>query len=587
MRRMVFRGVILFLSLWLINTAFAVPPYQLTSPENLFQVVLRDLRADMELLASRAFPGGRPPEAWTGNLDYTADNMLADLFVDNELLADQIFGAGQRPEDWIGVATYIPDLVARNIRHDLELSADEFLGFDLRPDEWIGGPLLFRCNHTLMNTVYLLDVFYNIRPRTPETVLDYCAALEDEVEDELVFDAIGTAQLENIPELILAVRGDLERLADEVLGVNNRPEGWLRNLDIESPTLASDIVSDLEMLADVILQGQRPETWITSGGLSQIASYRTMRFNLELLADRALGVGRRPNGWQGESEIFRCQPNVQNLVALTERAYNYTLPVTDAIGPAYCAQVLASVNFAVENPPRPEEIDAAEEAALEFTAESRNAFAYLDQAAIQYMGVLPWGTGFRAWYRNFGESSMMFVSGEEFAVYIDRRWTTMEQEAFDRLPTLDGVQPLTFCDANWCNGPAPTPTPTGSGPLLEIIFAGTPPAEVGPPVTPDADTTGKRLVNWNHIRVNYLLNREDIGRVQVSLEICEEPNQVVCEPVVSVFDITLNAPVPVVSLSGGLNVYELPFGYSTNYAIEGTTLFSNDIWINDPSLQSP
>ena len=182
---------------------------------------------------------------------------------------------------------------------------------------------------------------------------------------------------------------------------------------------------------------------------------------------------------------------------------------------------------------------------------------------------------------------MMFVSGEDFAVYIDRRWTTMEQEAFDRLPTLDGVQPLTFCDANWCNGPAPTPTPTGSGPLLEIIFAGTPPAEVGPPVTPDADTTGKRLVNWNHIRVNYLLNREDIGRVQVSLEICEEPNQVVCEPVVSVFDITLNAAVPVVSLSGGLNVYELPFGYSTNFAIEGTTLYSNDIWINDPSLQSP
>ena len=117
--------------------------------------------------------------------------------------------------------------------------------------------------------------------------------------DELVFDAIGSAQLENVPELILAVRGDLERLADEVLGVNSRPEGWLHNIDLDSPNLAGDIVSDLEALADVILQGQRPETWITSGGLSQISTYRTMRFNLELLADRALGVGRRPNGWQG------------------------------------------------------------------------------------------------------------------------------------------------------------------------------------------------------------------------------------------------------------------------------------------------
>jgi hypothetical protein len=584
MRRMLFRGVMLSLSLLLITTVFAVPPSQLTSPENLFQATLRDIRADMELLAERAFPGGQPPETWTGNLDYTADNMLADLFVDNEQLADAIFGPGIRPEGWIGVATYIPDLVARNIRHDLELSADEFLGFENRPDEWVGGPRLFRCSQTIMNTVYLLDVFYNIRPRTRDTVLDYCGALEDELEDELVFDAIGSAQLENVPELILAVRGDLERLADEVLGVNNRPDGWLRNLDIESPTLAIDINTDLETLADIILNGERPENWIFSGSSSEVGTLRTLRFNLELLADRALGVGRRPNGWQGEAEIFRCQPNVQNLVALTEQAYNYTLPVTDLIGPQYCALVLQSVNFAVENPPRQTEEELAEEAAIEFNAESRNAFAYLDQAALQYMGVMPWGTGFRAWYRNFGESTMMFVSGEEFAVYIDRRWTTMEQEAFDRLPTLDGVQPLTFCDANWCNGPAPTPTPTGSGPLLEIIFAGTPPAQLQPEVTADADTTGKRLVNWNYIRVNYLLYRQDIGRVQVSLEICTEPVQVVCEPVLTVFDVLANAPLVPVSQLNGLNVYEFPFGYSTNYVIEGTTLYSQDIWINDPTI---
>lgn len=586
MRRMLFRGVILLLSLWLINTVFAVPPAQLVSPENLFQVSLRDLRADLELIADRVFPGAQRPTTWTGNLDYTADNMLADLFVDNEQLADQIYGAGTRPTEWIGVATYIPDLVARNIRHDLELAADEFLGFEQRPDEWVGGPALYRCDHTLMNTVYLLDVFYNIRPRTPLTVLDYCGSLAGEVEDDLVFNAIGEAELQNIPELILAVRGDLERLADEVLGVNNRPPDWIRNIDIESLTLAFDIGTDLETLADVILQGQRPENWVILSGVNEISSLRTLRFNLELLSDRALGVGRRPNGWQGESEIFRCQPAVQNLVALTERAYDYTLPVTDAIGPQYCAIVLQSVNFVVENPPRPTEEELAEEAALEFTAESQNAFAYLDQAAVQYMGVMPFGTGFRAWYRNFGESTMMFVSGEDFAVYIDRRWTTMDQERFDRLPTLDGVQPLTFCDARWCNGPAPTPTPTGGGPLLEIIFAGTPPAEIPVEVTADADTTGKRLVNWNYVRVNYLLFRQDINRVQVSMEICTEPNQVICEPVLTVFDVLANVPLPVISVSNGLNVYEMPFGYSTNFIIEGTTLFSNDVWINDPSLEN-
>ena len=63
-------------------------------------------------------------------------------------------------------------------------------------------------------------------------------------------------------------------------------------------------------------------------------------------------------------------------------------------------------------------------------AESRNAFAYDDSGATVYFGVLPWGTEFRAWYRNFGESTMMFVSGDEFAIFIDRRWTTMDEDTF-------------------------------------------------------------------------------------------------------------------------------------------------------------
>ncbi len=587
MRRMLRWAVLFTLLVLIIGVTTASPPYQETSPENLFQVALRDLRNDIEILADRAFPGAERPDNWIGNFDYTSDSMLADLFIDNELMADEIF-AGERPPGWIGVSTTIADIVARNVRHDLELSADAWFGEDLRPDEWVGGPLLFQCNQTLMNTVYLLDTVYNIRPSTPESVFDYCTAVTSEVTEDLVAVALGGAQLDDVPSLLLAVRGDLERLADEVLGVNVRPGGWIDNVDIDDPAFNADLVSDLELLADVILDNRRPDSWIQTSGVAGVGSLRTYRFNLELLADRALGVGTRPNNWEGQSQIFRCTPQLQNLVTLVQNTYPYELPVTDEIGPAYCVVVRVSVNFIVENPPTPEEIEelAFDADALQYSAESRNAFAYDNQSATVYFGVLPWGTPFRAWYRNFGGSTMMFVSGEDFAIFIDRRWTTMPEEVFETLPTLDGVLPMTFCDASWCNGPAPTPTPTGSGPLLDIINSGTEPAQTSPLVTPDADTTGKQLVNWNYIRVNYLLFREDVGQVQVTLEICTEPNQVVCEPVISVFDTVTGQGVPIVSQSGGLNVYQLPYGYRTEFTIEGETLYSNDVWLNDPSLTS-
>ncbi|MEL6406492.1 MAG: hypothetical protein AAFR81_19135 [Chloroflexota bacterium] len=588
MRRIIRWGLVFITLVIAINiVVLASPSQQETSPQTLFQATLRDIRADMEVLADRAFPGATRPDGWQGNLDFTTDDMLADLFVDNELLADVIF-EGERPGNWIGVSSSVADIIARNIRHDLEASADAWLGIDIRPDEWVGGPALFRCDQTLMNTAYVLDIEFGIRPVTPETVFNYCGSVSTELADELIPAAIGNQQVDDVPGLLLAVRGDLERLVDEVLGVDVRPPGWVDNTDVEDPAFIADLNSDLELLADIILDNRRPDSWLDLSAGTDLSSLRNARFNLELLTDRALGVGTRPNGWQGESQLFRCEPDVQNLVSLAQVVYDFTLPDTTVSGPAYCVLLRRVVNGAIENPPPPEVLAdlEAEEAANLLSAESRNAFAYLDPAALQYMGVLPWGTEFRAWYRNFGGSTMMFVSGEGFAIFIDRRFTTMTEEVFRTLPTLDGVDPLTFCDALWCNGPAPTPTPTGSGPILEIINSGTEPAQSLAVVTPDADTEGKRLVTWNYIRVEYQQFREDVGTALVTLEICTEPNQLVCEPVISVFNTLTQAGVTPSGSLGGLNVYELPFGYSTNFVIEGETLFSNDVWLNDPTLST-
>jgi hypothetical protein len=204
-------------------------------------------------------------------------------------------------------------------------------------------------------------------------------------------------------------------------------------------------------------------------------------------------------------------------------------------------------------------------------------------AALQYMGVMPWDTEFRAWYRNFNESNMMFVSGENFALFIDRRFTTMEEEVFRTLPTLEGRKPLTFCDAGWCNGPGPTPTPTGSGPIIAIFEAATPPATVSPE---QLEEQGKRLVSWNNIRVGYLLDRPETRSVQVTLEICSDPNQIACEPVIRVYNNGTGIDLPVIQTFNGLNVYELLYGYSTNLIIEGTTLFSRDVFISDPTFRT-
>ncbi|MCA9912896.1 MAG: hypothetical protein KC496_06090, partial [Anaerolineae bacterium] len=325
-------GLLAFLlGLALQVTSVLVPVAQ----ENIEQLELAQMRTDMETLADRVFGGGSRPEFWAGNLDATAPNMLADLWFDSEVLGDAVFGSGTRPIGWIGATTNNPRLVARNVRHDLELAADAWLGADNRPDTWIGGVAYYRCSRTLMNNLYLLDTFYNVRPTTSESVVDYCASVLAEIEETLLDQALGSGAFSeeeaNAPTLILAVRGDLERLADELLGVNNRPPGWIDNTDVNSPTLAQDIQIDMGVLADVVLgRGVRPPDWIGTYGSSQLANFRTIRFDLELFADTTLGEDVRPTGWQGDNPIFQCNPALQYLIFLTESVYSYEAPASSA-----------------------------------------------------------------------------------------------------------------------------------------------------------------------------------------------------------------------------------------------------------------
>lgn len=583
MKRLIRMMILLVVALAVAITVMALPPKQ----ENLLQLSILQLRTDMEAVADLVFGGGQRPESWTGTTDLASPSALADLWFDNEQLADQVFGAGIRPADWIGATTQNTQILTRNIRHDLEIIATQLLG-NTRPEDWNSEDLLVRCNRSLLNTVLLLTEQYASPPDTSQAVRDYCAALDIELQSE-VPTLIGEREdiVQSLPALTLAVRGDIERLANEVYGLDTRPVGWTGNTDVNSPTLAVDNSTDIELLADTIVSpNERPARWEIGVVRSATFTYRNLRNNLELLADTYLGVGERPRGWQGENNLLRCAPAVQNIVFLADSTYElFDIPqperpdlnITD-----YCELISDQANAFVENPIFPEDIEGVAEAEDDrFLGESNFAFTYLDPAATQYMGIMPQGIEFKAWYRNYSESTMMFVSGADFAVFIDRRWTTLPQDTFRLLPTLDGVRPLTFCDAYWCNGPSPTPTPTGQGPLLDIIVDATPAATIAPS---EIQGEGKTLVSWNHIRVNYLLQRPEIGAAQVTLEICRETAQIACEPVVSILNNDTGQPVPAVDTFNGLSVFELPYGYSSNLLIEGDNLFSTDIWLNDPAL---
>lgn len=580
-----FAGIVGFLWL-LVATVFAQqqPVSNTSNDPNDFGTLILNIRTDQEVLADLVFGGGTRPDTWAGNNDVTTPNIVADSWYNNEQLADEIFGVGTRPEEWAGATSNNAFLVIRNVRHDLEIAADQLLGTDQRPPAWTGAARVFRCTRTLQNTLYVLETNFNVVSTTLQSVFDYCGAVEAELQSQLVNNATSTEQVTpDWAALTLAVRGDLERLADEKLGLNTRPEGWLGNKDVASTTLADDTRADLELLAGTLLgQTERPEGWIGQPSGVPALAFRNLRFDLELLADTSLGIAVRPRGWQGVDPLQACSPALQDLVSVLNAAYGFmpTVPA-ESTSETVCRDVEEQANLLAENPPVEIAGQGGGEEDLRNISESRIAFAYLDAAATQYMGDMPNGIRFRAWYRNFSGSSMMFVSGDNFAVFLDRRWTTFTQEQFDRLPTLEGVKPLTFCDANWCNGPRATPTPTGDV-LFDVITAATPPATLAP--GQNTDSSGKQLVSWNRIRVTYIAQNSTPSKAQVALEICQEDTQITCEPVLSILNTLTGVPVPILSSVNGLNVFELPYGYSTNLLIEGTTLFSQDVWLNDPSL---
>ncbi|HRF95840.1 MAG TPA: hypothetical protein PLZ51_11625, partial [Aggregatilineales bacterium] len=79
--------------------------------------------------------------------------------------------------------------------------------------------------------------------------------------------------------------GDLERLANELFGVNTRPPGWNWEVGMDgtTPSLAIDINSDIELLLTEKLPSSQRPSLLPGLTASPAITLRNLRYNIEAI----------------------------------------------------------------------------------------------------------------------------------------------------------------------------------------------------------------------------------------------------------------------------------------------------------------
>jgi hypothetical protein len=256
--------------------------------------------------------------------------------------------------------------------------------------------------------------------------------------------------------LLLSARSDLENLVNATrAGV--RPDGWTGAIDIGDPNLSLLIRLDLELLAGTLLGANtRPPGWFGAVASTNFAIARDIRHDLELLAETALGA-TRPAGWVGSEPLLRCDRDTQALVRLLELNGVFVLQA-DRTAPDFCARasqeasVFVEVNYLATGTAVGERISTSVGVAGGEIVNSDFAVGFFDTSAIGRAGVIPNGTSFRPIARSYTQfSNMMLIEGDGFVVFIDYLFTTVDDNAFEALPNVNGMQIAIACTADWCS----------------------------------------------------------------------------------------------------------------------------------------
>lgn len=257
--------------------------------------------------------------------------------------------------------------------------------------------------------------------------------------------------------LLLDVRSDMERLADDQLGVGVRPPGWNSNVSQYDPQITLLTRSDLEQLTNAIINpNTRPDGWMGAVPSTPYAIARDVRFDLELLANLIYGRTNRPAGWIGGDPLLRCNRATQTLVALLERGGVFRLEVAPN-DPNFCRQTELAVTTFTET-----QILANAQLTDLFTDQvallsphevnSDIAIAFLDTQATIRVGLIPNGTPIQVVARSYADfSNMMLVQGDSFLVFVDYTNTTVNDQQFRNLPNVTTLQISPNCFAQWCD----------------------------------------------------------------------------------------------------------------------------------------
>lgn len=147
-----------------------------------------------------------------------------------------------------------------------------------------------------------------------------------------------------------------------------------------------------------------------------------------------------------------CGRSVAAIAALLKRDQGFE-PATPP-GADYCARLEEEITVFIETL-------LADPTAEGVAGQSRGAFAFIDFGARQYVGEIPQGEEFKAVARNaLPDSTMIYVVGSEYAVFVDFNFTTLTADEFAALPDYrdyrGGIRPN--CEASWCRAPGPRPT---------------------------------------------------------------------------------------------------------------------------------
>jgi hypothetical protein len=254
--------------------------------------------------------------------------------------------------------------------------------------------------------------------------------------------------------VLLDVRTDMERLADENFGVGSRPAGWNGVISPFEPQIALLTRADLELLATTLINPTaRPAAWIGAFASTPFAVARDVRHDLEQLADYVYGRDARPDGWLGGDPLMRCNRATQALVALLQRGGIYRLEV-QANAPNFCREVELSVTRFTETEllanagnlfSNQVSLLAEHEITTDF------AVAFLDPGAVGRVGRIPRGTPIQVLGRSTTAfSNMMLVQGDSFIVFVEYTNTTVSEAQFRGLNNWEGLQLSTGCFADWC-----------------------------------------------------------------------------------------------------------------------------------------